>query len=157
MLVDDEGDNSVQATKGRCPVDLQLEWVLGKMPQKEFKMERLTLTHQSLALPDGLTVKEALDRVLRLPAVASKRYLTNKVRVLSMQIFRALEAHFCRHFVTVRAFTPTLPPGGSVCDWLGSPATVRRPSSHPIGRRGCCCFVTIQLRRGSDGHRRAAN
>uniref|UniRef100_A0A672ZJ90 Phosphoribosylformylglycinamidine synthase n=1 Tax=Sphaeramia orbicularis TaxID=375764 RepID=A0A672ZJ90_9TELE len=71
--------NGDQANGERCPVDLQLEWVLGKMPQKEFKMERLTPTLQPLVLPAGLTVKEALDRVLRLPAVASKRYLTNKV------------------------------------------------------------------------------
>uniref|UniRef100_A0A4W6D2E1 Phosphoribosylformylglycinamidine synthase n=1 Tax=Lates calcarifer TaxID=8187 RepID=A0A4W6D2E1_LATCA len=76
------GDGKVLAirrTEEHCPVDLQLEWVLGKMPQKEFKMERLTPTHQVLALPAGLTVKDALDRVLRLPSVASKRYLTNKV------------------------------------------------------------------------------
>lgn len=32
-----------------------------------------------LALPPGLRVRPALERVLRLPAVASKRYLTNKV------------------------------------------------------------------------------
>ncbi|KAF0296286.1 Phosphoribosylformylglycinamidine synthase [Amphibalanus amphitrite] len=38
------------------PVDLDLELILGKMPQKE-----------------------ALSRVLRLPSVASKRFLTNKV------------------------------------------------------------------------------
>uniref|UniRef100_A0A8C6WXJ2 Phosphoribosylformylglycinamidine synthase n=1 Tax=Neogobius melanostomus TaxID=47308 RepID=A0A8C6WXJ2_9GOBI len=71
----------------KCPVDFvgnitgdgKLEWVLGKMPQKEFKMERLSLKHKPLVLPEQLTVKEALDRVLRLPAVASKRYLTNKV------------------------------------------------------------------------------
>lgn len=81
MLVDDEGCSGDLADRGRFPVDLQLEWVLGKMPQKEFRMERLTPTHQPLALPAGLTVKEALDRVLRLPAVASKRYLTNKVCV----------------------------------------------------------------------------
>lgn len=73
MLVDDEAD------RGRCPVDLQLEWVLGKMPQKEFKMERLAVNHQPLSLPAGLTPRDALLRVLRLPAVASKRYLTNKV------------------------------------------------------------------------------
>lgn len=77
VLVDDE--RGVQADCARHPVDLQLEWVLGKMPQKEFKMERRALTHQSLCLPAGLTVKDALQRVLRLPAVASKRYLTNKV------------------------------------------------------------------------------
>lgn len=34
---------------------------------------------QPLALPPDLSVGQALERVLRLPAVASKRYLTNKV------------------------------------------------------------------------------
>ncbi|KAG7228952.1 hypothetical protein INR49_008730 [Caranx melampygus] len=79
VLVDDEGGKGSEADGGRCAVDLQLEWVLGKMPQKEFKMERLTPIHHQLVLPAGLTVRDALDRVLRLPAVASKRYLTNKV------------------------------------------------------------------------------
>lgn len=32
-----------------------------------------------LHIQPSFTVKEMLDRVLRLPAVASKRYLTNKV------------------------------------------------------------------------------
>lgn len=81
MLVNDEVGSGDQGDRGRCPVDLQLEWVLGKMPQKRFKMERVTPSLQPLTLPAGLTVKGALDRVLRLPAVASKRYLTNKVRV----------------------------------------------------------------------------
>uniref|UniRef100_A0A3Q1FVB7 Phosphoribosylformylglycinamidine synthase n=1 Tax=Acanthochromis polyacanthus TaxID=80966 RepID=A0A3Q1FVB7_9TELE len=79
VLVDDEGGSGDQAGGERYPVDLQLEWVLGKMPQKEFKLERLPPKHQPLSLPAGLTVKDALLRVLRLPAVASKRYLTNKV------------------------------------------------------------------------------
>lgn len=74
MLVEEGG-----AEGGRPPVDLQLDWVLGKMPQKEFQMERMTSNLRPLALPGGLKVREALDRVLRLPAVASKRYLTNKV------------------------------------------------------------------------------
>uniref|UniRef100_A0A3Q4I392 phosphoribosylformylglycinamidine synthase n=1 Tax=Neolamprologus brichardi TaxID=32507 RepID=A0A3Q4I392_NEOBR len=79
VLIHDEGGSGDEADSGRRPVDLQLEWVLGKMPQKEFKMESLALNHQTLSLPAGLTVKDALHRVLRLPAVASKRYLTNKV------------------------------------------------------------------------------
>lgn len=79
MLVEEEGDKG--ADGGRRPVDLQLEWVLGKMPQKLFKLERLTPNLQPLSLPAGLTVRAALERVLRLPAVASKRYLTNKVRL----------------------------------------------------------------------------
>lgn len=84
VLVNDEQGSGDQADRGRCPVDLQLEWVLGKMPQKVFKMERLAQSLQPLALPAGLKVKDALDRVLRLPAVASKRYLTNKVCVTSL-------------------------------------------------------------------------
>ncbi|KAM6921075.1 phosphoribosylformylglycinamidine synthase [Xenentodon cancila] len=79
VLVDDERGGGDQADQVRHPVDLQLEWVLGKMPQKEFRLERMASTHQPLVLPAGLTVKDALQRVLRLPAVASKRYLTNKV------------------------------------------------------------------------------
>ncbi|XP_019752515.1 phosphoribosylformylglycinamidine synthase isoform X3 [Hippocampus comes] len=79
VLVDDEGTSGEQVGSGRHPVDLQLEWVLGKMPQKEFRMERLSPVLRPLLLPAGLTVRDTLERVLRLPAVASKRYLTNKV------------------------------------------------------------------------------
>lgn len=79
VLVDDEGGQGEQADRVRHPVDLQLEWVLGKMPQKEFKLERLAPILQPLTLPAELTIRDALQRVLRLPAVASKRYLTNKV------------------------------------------------------------------------------
>ncbi|XP_068701529.1 phosphoribosylformylglycinamidine synthase-like [Montipora foliosa] len=61
------------------PVDLELEVVLGKMPQKVFNLERLQSKVEPLRLGSDLTVKEMLDRVLRLPSVASKRYLTNKV------------------------------------------------------------------------------
>lgn len=104
-------------------MDLELDWVLGKMPRKvrgvgagmsfwcgssqtspylpvlwhcvpslpwlltlpcchllqEFFLQREPPALQPLALPPGLTVRQALERVLRLPAVASKRYLTNKV------------------------------------------------------------------------------
>nr|AAI68641.1 Unknown (protein for MGC:186503) [Xenopus tropicalis] len=65
--------------RNAVPVDLQLEWVLGKMPRKEFVLNRVAPNLQPLVLPSGLTVGQALDRVLRLPSVASKRYLTNKV------------------------------------------------------------------------------
>uniref|UniRef100_A0A8D0HRT0 Phosphoribosylformylglycinamidine synthase n=1 Tax=Sphenodon punctatus TaxID=8508 RepID=A0A8D0HRT0_SPHPU len=61
------------------PVNLKLEWVLGKMPRKEFALHRVTPALQPLSLPRNLSVVDALQRVLRLPAVASKRYLTNKV------------------------------------------------------------------------------
>ncbi|XP_032942555.1 phosphoribosylformylglycinamidine synthase-like, partial [Catharus ustulatus] len=61
------------------PVNLELEWVLGKMPQKEFQLSLSPLPRRPLSLPPGLSVRAALERLLRLPAVASKRYLTNKV------------------------------------------------------------------------------
>ncbi|XP_037084594.1 LOW QUALITY PROTEIN: phosphoribosylformylglycinamidine synthase-like, partial [Pollicipes pollicipes] len=61
------------------PVDLELELVLGKMPQKVFHSELPASVTCPLKLPEGLRLQEVLSRVLRLPAVASKRYLTNKV------------------------------------------------------------------------------
>lgn len=136
MLVDDEAGSGDQADRGHRPVDLQLEWVLGKMPQKEFKMERLAPTHQPLALPTGLTVKDALDRVLRLPAVASKRYLTNKVCVASLSCSLPVIGSTFVETLTDSPHLNSLPPplsGGPVCDWVSCPATMRRPSSHPIG------------------------
>lgn len=64
---------------GSTPVDLELEAVLGAMPQKTFHLERRRPAAKALALPEGLTVRDALDRVLRLVSVGSKRFLTSKV------------------------------------------------------------------------------
>jgi len=65
---------------GSKPVDLPLEKVLGKMPQKTFEMRRTSQPARSLTLPPGLLVKGALTMgVLRLASVGSKRFLTNKV------------------------------------------------------------------------------
>uniref|UniRef100_A0A8C3F3W0 Phosphoribosylformylglycinamidine synthase n=1 Tax=Chrysemys picta bellii TaxID=8478 RepID=A0A8C3F3W0_CHRPI len=69
----------VKPSGKKMPVNLQLEGVLGKMPQKEFVLSRHSPALRRLCLPPGLSVGDALERVLRLPAVASKRYLTNKV------------------------------------------------------------------------------
>ncbi|PBC28158.1 Phosphoribosylformylglycinamidine synthase [Apis cerana cerana] len=65
--------------KTRHPVDLDLELVLGKMPQKTFNLLRQITQLSTIKIPKNLTVQAALERVLRLPSVASKRYLTNKV------------------------------------------------------------------------------
>jgi len=64
---------------GETPVDLELEVILGKMPQKTFFLERAKLPTAPLTLPQGLEVREALKRVLRLLSVGSKRFLTTKV------------------------------------------------------------------------------
>ena len=72
FAVHDEKDDST-------PVNLNLAKVLGNMPQKTFKDERSEPRLRPLALPDHLTVEDALSRVLRNLAVGSKRFLTNKV------------------------------------------------------------------------------
>jgi phosphoribosylformylglycinamidine synthase len=72
IVLHDELDDST-------PVNLELDHVLGDMPQKTFELTRLPSCHEPLALPDGLTVADALDRVLRLVSVGSKRFLTTKV------------------------------------------------------------------------------
>jgi phosphoribosylformylglycinamidine synthase len=75
---------------------MDIDWALGHMPQKVFDMKTKSLCLRELVLPINLTgiclfvclfiylilfiaVFDALNRVLRLPSVASKRYLTNKV------------------------------------------------------------------------------
>lgn len=64
---------------GSTPVNLELRKILGDMPQKRFNLERTKPHNRPLKLPEGLTIKEALERVLRLLSVGSKRFLTNKV------------------------------------------------------------------------------
>lgn len=61
------------------PEKLELARVLGDMPQKIFTLDRQKRMLKPLELPEGLTIRAALDRVLRLVSVGSKRFLTNKV------------------------------------------------------------------------------
>lgn len=72
FVVHDERDDST-------PVDLELDEVLGDLPRKTFKDSRTDSGLGPLTLPPGLTVRRALADVLRLVAVGSKRFLTNKV------------------------------------------------------------------------------
>ncbi len=67
------------STDGSTPVNLQLEKVLGRMPQKTFELKTIQRKLLPLNLPENLTVRDALERVLRLLSVGSKRFLTNKV------------------------------------------------------------------------------
>ncbi|CAG9785046.1 unnamed protein product [Diatraea saccharalis] len=75
----DRGNRLKPETKSKLPYDLHLEAVLGNMPRKTFNLKREQRTKLPLSLPKDITVKSALDRVLRLVNVASKRYLTNKI------------------------------------------------------------------------------
>jgi len=72
IILHDEND-------GTTPVQLPLKDVIGELPQKTFKSERIPPKRKLLDLPKNLTVREALERVLRLVSVGSKRFLTTKV------------------------------------------------------------------------------
>jgi phosphoribosylformylglycinamidine synthase len=72
FVVHDEKDDST-------PVNLNLAKVLGNMPQKTFRNERIAPSLKPLELPSDLQVEEALSRVLRSLTVGSKRFLTSKV------------------------------------------------------------------------------
>jgi len=63
---------------GQKPVDLNLEQILTKMPQKTFESTRRAAGLKPLELPE-ITVGEALERVFRLPSVGSKGFLVHKV------------------------------------------------------------------------------
>ncbi|XP_052189982.1 probable phosphoribosylformylglycinamidine synthase, chloroplastic/mitochondrial [Diospyros lotus] len=60
-------------------VDLELEKVLGDMPQKTFQFHRVVHACEPLDIAPTVTVMDALQRVLRLPSVCSKRFLMTKV------------------------------------------------------------------------------
>jgi phosphoribosylformylglycinamidine synthase len=61
------------------PVDFVLDDVLGEVPQKTFELRRIQPRLEPLVLPADLDVNQALERVLRLLSVGSKRFLTTKV------------------------------------------------------------------------------
>jgi len=63
---------------GTTPVNLPLKNILTAIPPKTFSMQTLEEKREPLKLPPGLTMRDALERVLRLPRVASKRFLAIK-------------------------------------------------------------------------------
>ncbi|XP_073526258.1 uncharacterized protein [Phyllobates terribilis] len=71
--------DSLAGEKSPPAVDLELEKVLGDMPQKQFEFKRIANHAEPLDIAPGITVLETLKRVLRLPSVGSKRFLTTKV------------------------------------------------------------------------------
>ncbi|PIO60813.1 hypothetical protein TELCIR_17682, partial [Teladorsagia circumcincta] len=62
----------------RKPVDFDTK-ILGEREKKVFHLNSTPMPLRQLELPAGLSVRQALEMVLRLPSVASKRYLTSKV------------------------------------------------------------------------------
>lgn len=64
---------------GQKYVDLPMEDLLGDRPPKIYHFERLPITHTPLEIPKDLTVRRALELVLRLPSAGSKEALVTRV------------------------------------------------------------------------------
>jgi phosphoribosylformylglycinamidine synthase len=67
------------ARDGSTPVDIELDALLGGIPQKTFVDSHTNGPLKPVLLPKGITLRDALKQVLRLVSVGSKRFLTNKV------------------------------------------------------------------------------
>lgn len=67
------------AADDTTPVDIELDVLLGNIPQKTFTDKRRYPGLPPLTLPPGLSVAAALNDVLRLLSVGSKRFLVSKV------------------------------------------------------------------------------
>ena len=67
------------------PVDLPLDDILGQLPPKKYEFQRraprgtIRPDLAPLVLPPAADLRRVLEMVLRLPAIGSKRFLTNKV------------------------------------------------------------------------------
>jgi len=72
IVVHDDDDDST-------PVDLDLGQILSNIPQKTFELDGRKKDFLRFKIPDGLAVKEALQKVFRLPSVGSKGFLVRKV------------------------------------------------------------------------------
>ncbi|MGB5292627.1 MAG: AIR synthase-related protein, partial [Lysobacterales bacterium] len=64
---------------GTIPVDIDLDALLGSIPQKTFIDAHSNGRTKPVLLPRDITVKKALAKVFKLVSVGSKRFLTNKV------------------------------------------------------------------------------
>ncbi len=67
------------AQNNTTPVDIELDALLGNIPQKVFEDRRIDRELMPLAFDMEMEVIDALNDVLRLVSVGSKRFLTNKV------------------------------------------------------------------------------
>ena len=79
LAVEDEWAAPDAPAHQKIPLDLDLGFLLGELPKKRREVQRVQRKLMPLALPSGLTVREALERVLRLMSVGSKHFLTRKV------------------------------------------------------------------------------
>jgi phosphoribosylformylglycinamidine synthase len=79
LVVIDEAAPPEAPSYQKEPVDLDLGFALGKLPQLVLDDRDIRRRLEPVKLPQALTVRDALDRVLRLLKVCSKSFLVNHV------------------------------------------------------------------------------
>ncbi|KAG1710488.1 Phosphoribosylformylglycinamidine synthase [Nymphon striatum] len=79
IILKESSDLETDDHEKKNPVELDLSNCLPSGVQKEFVSNRMSVDLKPLKFPEDMLLIHSLERVLRLPAVASKRYLTNKV------------------------------------------------------------------------------
>ena len=72
IVLCDSNDNTT-------PVDLNLEKILGKMPQKTFEFETITKYFDPIKISQDISLEKIIKKVFSLPVVGSKEYLVHKV------------------------------------------------------------------------------
>ncbi|MBZ9577720.1 phosphoribosylformylglycinamidine synthase [Patescibacteria group bacterium] len=79
LVVTDRSAPDDAPREQKIPIDVDMNFLLANLPQMTIKCQKILRQLKPLQLPEGLTVMKALERVLRLPKVASKQFLTRKV------------------------------------------------------------------------------
>lgn len=72
IVVNNSDDNST-------PVDLDLNRILTGIPQKTFRLKKISSKLVPLKIPEGLSIDRAISNIFRLPSVGSKGFLVRKV------------------------------------------------------------------------------
>jgi phosphoribosylformylglycinamidine synthase len=79
LVLTDKDAPETSPREQRIPIDLDMDFLLANLPEMTIECESLSNRLSSLKLPEGLSVLDALKRVLRLLKVGSKNFLTHKV------------------------------------------------------------------------------
>jgi len=79
LVVTDSNAPDDASREQKTPIDVSMKFLLADLPRMTIDCKTVARKLSPLRLPEALTVAEALERVLRLPKVASKHFLTRKV------------------------------------------------------------------------------
>ncbi len=117
-------------------VNFPMDKILGQLPQKVFYSERIEPELVSPRLPRDLTVEKALERVLRLPSVGSKRFLTTKADrsvgglVVQQQCVGPNQITLCDYTVAAQGFEDV----GGAASSIGEQPMIGLVSPAAMGR-----------------------